>query len=72
MSGFSILMLIFATLVLFAGIYIYTGHKNSLLLWKVYNLKSISKDYLKKIGKGTIFASMVIYIIAIFALIFNV
>ena len=65
MNGFSCLMLIFSLLVFLAGLYIYTGHKNEVLLWKVYNLKTITKKELQNIGKWTMIASIVPFIMFI-------
>ena len=39
MNGFSIFMFIFAGLILIAGLVLYTGHKDEVLLWKVQNIK---------------------------------
>lgn len=71
MSGFSCLMLIFCILVFLSGIYIYTGHKNELLLWKTHNVKKITKEELKCIGKWTMIASIVPFIFCIVGLFFE-
>jgi len=70
MSGFSILFLIFATLVLLAGLYMYTGHKLGLLTGRAA-FKNLKKDEWKNIGKWTMLVSIFIYLIAIIGLIFN-
>ena len=65
MNGLSILMIIFGGLIFLAGVYIYTGHKNPVLLWKVYNLDTISKEELQNIGKWTMISSIIPFLIAI-------
>ena len=69
MSGFGILMLIFATCVLLIGIYMYTGHKVDILTYRVA-FKNLSIDEWKNIGKWTIVSSIFIYILGILGLIF--
>ena len=70
MNGFSILFLIFATLVLVVGIYMYTGHKVELLTGRAA-FQNLKKDEWKNIGKWTIVVSLFIYLIAILGIIFN-
>ncbi len=65
MNGFSLLMLIFGILVFLSGIYLYTGHKNELLLWKTYDIKKVTKEELKVIGKWTMIASVIPIILCI-------
>ena len=65
MNGLSILMIIFGALIFLAGVYIYTGHKNPVLLWKVYNLDTISKEELQNIGKWTMISSIIPFLIAL-------
>ncbi len=71
MSGFGILMLIFATCVLLIGIYMYTGHKVDILTYRVA-FKNLSIDEWENIGKWTIGASIFIYILGIIGLIFKI
>ena len=71
MSGFGILMLIFATCVLLIGIYMYTGHKVDILTYRVA-FKNLSIDEWKNIGKWTIVSSIFIYILGIIGLIFKI
>ena len=49
MSSFVILFFIFATCVLLAGLYMYTGHKIEILAWKAA-FKNLKKD--TKINEG--------------------
>ncbi|MBQ3306729.1 MAG: hypothetical protein IJG68_00890 [Bacilli bacterium] len=65
MNGFSCLMIIFGVLIFLAGLYIYTGHKNPVLLWKVYNLDTISKKELQNIGKWTMISSIIPFLLSI-------
>ena len=67
MNGLSILMLIFGILIVIAGLYIYTGHNNPILLWKGYN-KNATKSDLRKIGMWTMLSSIIPFIIAIIGL----
>lgn len=71
MSGFSILMFIFAICVLLAGLYMYTGRELSLVSWKA-PFKGIGKSGWKNIGKWTMISSIFIFIIAIIGWIFNI
>ena len=43
MYGFSVLFFIFGFLIFLAGLYIYTGHKSELLLWKTHNVEKLTK-----------------------------
>lgn len=70
MSGFGILMLIFATCVLLTGLYMYTGHKIDILTWRVA-FKNLTKNEWKNIGKWTMIASIFIYALAVLGLIFK-
>lgn len=67
MSGFSILMLIFATCVLLVGLYMYTGHKLDLLTYRAA-FRNLSISEWKNIGKWTMISSIVIYILSIIGL----
>ena len=70
MSPFSILFFIFGTLVLILGIYMYRGNELKAISWKAA-FKGVNKAGWKNIGKWTIIASIIIYIIAIIGWIFN-
>ena len=70
MIGFSILMLIFSTLIFISGLYIYKGHNSELLIWKGHK-KNASKKELENIGMWTMIASLVPFILAILGIIFN-
>ena len=65
MYGLSILMLIFAILVFLCGLYLFTGHKNELLLWKVHDIKKFTIKETKNVGKWTMIASLIPFIIAV-------
>lgn len=71
MSYFSILMFIFATLVLLFGLYIYKGHDVSKLLVRA-SFKNLTKEEWINIGKWTMISSIFIYLIAIIVYIFNI
>ena len=72
MNGFSILFFIFGIMILVAGLILYTGHKDEVLLWKVYDVKNLPKSELKNIGKWTMISSLIPFIIAIIGAIFNI
>ena len=60
-----ILFIIFAFLVFLCGLYLFTGHKNEVLLWKVHDIKNFTIEQTKNVGKWTIIASIIILIIGI-------
>ncbi len=68
MSGFSILMFIFGALIFLAGLYLFTGHKNEVLLWKVPDIKKFTIEETKNVGKWTMIASIIPFIFAIIGL----
>lgn len=70
MSNFSILMLIFGGMVLFMGLYMYTGHKVEILTYRPA-FKNLKKDDWIKVGKYTMLSSIIIFILAIVGIIFN-
>ena len=72
MNGFSCLMFIFALLIFIVGIYLYTGHKNELLLWKVHDIKKFTIEETKNVGKWTMISSLVPLILAIIGLFLDI
>ena len=72
MNGFSVLFFIFGIMILIAGIVLYTGHKDEVLLWKVYDVKKLPQSELKNIGKWTRLSSIIPFIIAIIGVIFKI
>lgn len=70
MNGFSTLMFIFGSCVLLVGLYMYTGHKLEILIYRAA-FKNLSKAEWKNIGKWTMISSVFIFIIAILGWIFN-
>ena len=67
----AILMFIFGLLILLAGLYLYTGHKNEVLLWKVHDIKNFPMSEVKKVGKWTMITSLIPFIIAILSILFG-
>lgn len=67
MIGFSVLMFVFGIMLIIAGLYIFTGHKDSVLLWKVYD-KNISKEQLRVLGKWTMLSAILPMILAVIGL----
>ena len=72
MNGFSCLMFIFSFLIFIAGVYLFTGHKNEVLLWKVHDIDKFTKEETKNVGKWTIIASVVPLVMAIIGLILDI
>lgn len=68
MNGLSILMFIFAFLIFIAGLWIYTGHRSELLLWKADFYKTATDEQIKAVGKWTMIVSIIPIIIALIAL----
>lgn len=70
MSGFGILMIIFATALFLVGLYMYTGHKLSIFDYRPA-FKNLTIEGWRKVGKYTIFVSIFIFILGIIGIIFN-
>ena len=71
MNGFSILMLIFSAGIFIAGIVLYTGHKDEVLLWKIPDIKKATLEEVKNIGKWTMICSLIPLLLAIIGLFLN-
>ena len=71
MNGFSVLMFIFGLFIFLAGLYVYKGHNNELLLWKGYN-KNRTKRELKTIGKWLMIISLIIILIGFIGLFLDI
>ena len=71
MGGFSIFMIIFGLFIFLCGLYLFTGHKNELLLWKVYDIKNFSISETKNVGKWTMIVSFIPFILALLGYIFK-
>ena len=70
MSGFGILMLIFAATIFLTGLYMFKGHKLGMLEWKAA-FKNLTIDDWKKVGKYTMIVSIFVFILGIIGIIFN-
>ena len=70
MNGFSILMLIFSICIFLCGLYMYTGHKMEIMTFRAA-FKNLNKSEWKNIGKWTMIASILVFIISIIGYIFN-
>lgn len=70
MYGFSILMFIFGTLVLLAGLFMYKGHKIGLLEGRPA-FQNLKIEEWKNIGKWTMITSILIFLLAILGIIFK-
>lgn len=68
MNGFSILMFVFGLGIFLAGMYIYTGHRSELLLWKGPNPKNMTIKELKKVGRATMISSLLPILLGIIGL----
>lgn len=71
MNGFSILMFLFGFCIFLAGLYLFTGHKSELLLWKVHDIKKFPMSEVKNVGKWTMICSLIPVLIGILAWIFS-
>ena len=72
MNGFSCLMLIFSAGILIAGIVLYTGHKDQVLLWKIPDIRKVTKEQVKNIGKWTMICSIIPLALAIIGLFLDI
>ena len=70
MSGFGILMIIFASALLLVGLYMYTGHKLGIFEYRVA-FRNLKVEDWKKIGKYTMIVSIFVYLIGVIAIIFH-
>ena len=70
MSGFGILMLIFGTVTLLVGLYMFTGHAFGIMTERP-GFKNLKTDDWKKIGKYTMIVSVFILILGIVGIVFN-
>ena len=70
MSGFGTLMIIFASILLIVGLYMYTGHKLSIFDCRPA-FKNLTVEGWKNIGKYVILISVFVYILGIVGIIFN-
>lgn len=62
--GLGALLLCFGIALILAGLYIYTGHRSKILLWRAGKyLEHMTKEELKNIGKIIIIIGLVIGII---------
>ena len=64
-------MFIFGLSILLCGLYLYTGHKSELLLWKVHDIKKFTIEQTKNVGKWTMITSIIPFLIGILSLIFG-
>ncbi len=71
MYGFSILMLIFGILIFLAGLWLFTGHKNEVLLWKVPDIKKFTIEETKNVGKWTMIVSLIPLLLALIGYLFK-
>ena len=71
MGGFSILMFVFGILIFLAGLYLYTGHKSELLLWKVHDIKKFSMKETINVGKWTMISSLIPFLLGILGILFK-
>ncbi len=64
MKEAGIFLFIFGICVFLCGLYLYTGHKSELLLWKVHDIKNFTIEQTKNVGKWTIISSVIIFVIS--------
>ncbi len=70
MSGFGILMILFASALLLVGLYMYTGHKLGIFEYRVA-FRNLKVEDWKKIGKYTMIVSIFVYIIGVLEILFH-
>ena len=70
MSGFGILMILFASALLLVGLYMYTGHKLGIFEYRVA-FRNLKVEDWKKIGKYTMIVSIFVYIIGVLGILFH-
>ena len=70
MSGFGILMILFASALLLVGLYMYTGHKLGIFEYRVA-FRNLKIEDWKKIGKYTMIVSIFVYIIGVLGILFH-
>ena len=71
LNGLAILMFIFASCVLLVGLYMFKGHKLSIMEWRV-GFRNLSKEQWINIGKWTMISSIFIFLFAIIAMLLEV
>ncbi len=71
MNGFSILFLIFGSILFLTGLYMFTGHKLGIVTERPA-FKNATKSDWKNIGKWTMIVSIVILIISLVVYLFNI
>ena len=65
MNGISILMFALGAGVFLAGLWLFTGHKSEILLWKNPQASKLSDKEVRNVGKWTMIAAIVPVVIAI-------
>ena len=65
MNGISVLMFALGIGTFLAGLYLFTGHKSELLLWKNPQAKKMPMTEVKNVGKWTMITSAIIVAIGI-------
>ena len=71
LNSLAILMFIFASCVLLVGLYMFKGHKLSIMEWRV-GFRNLSKEQWINIGKWTMISSIFIFLFAIIAMFLEV
>ena len=69
-SGFGLLMIIFASMIFLTGLYMYKGHKLVGLEWRAA-YRNLTIDNWKKIGKYTMIVSPFVLALGIIGIIFH-
>ena len=68
MSGFCILMLIIGLVIFIIGLYMFTGHELELISW-IPSYDNLNKERWIYIGKWTMIASIIPFILALIGII---
>jgi membrane protein YqaA with SNARE-associated domain len=72
MSGVSVLMFALALGMFLAGIYLATGHKSEILLWKNPQASKMTDKEVRNVGKWTLIATIIPIIIGLVCLFIEV
>ena len=71
LNGFSILMFIFGACVFLVGLYMFTGHKLSIMEFRV-GFRNLTKEKWINIGKWTMITSTLIFLLGIIGLFLDI
>ena len=71
MNGISILMFALGIGVFLAGLWLFTGHKSEILLWKNPDASKLTKAEVRNVGKWTMITSSLMFVLAILGIVLH-